>query len=189
MRKRTAGLKGPVTPQDAAATSGDVAGRSLEACAAVLATLPADLAPGHRALEELEAYMAHGLPVPLEVLQAIEEAYERFKYTRPLAGWTATEEPVPTSLGQAFGVPDHDGRQSLNRRRQVDYAAKVANAFEVLGVKRGPAGLRAVAAALGLTVAQVNKLLPRARAWSRGHKLQRPDSTAGLRAHDWFKSR
>lgn len=149
----------------------------------------AALAPAHQALEDLLACLADDAPVPPEVLHTIAEAYERFKYTRPTGGWSAADDPVPTNLGQAFGVPDADGRQSRIRRLRADYTARVAHAFDALGVGRGLAGRRAVAEALGLTEKQVREIMPRVRKWTRGHKSQRTGSSPTIGAHNWFTSR
>lgn len=154
-------------------------------CEEIINGLRGRVSTGQLALEALDAYLTHELAPPQWVLEGIADCYDRFKSTRASSGWVNSTDQTPRTLGEAFEIPDHKGHLSTLRLRAA-YAAKIANAFEVLGASRTQEGRELVAKSLGLTEKQVRTILPKTRKNVKGHKPYKTAISTSARANDPF---
>lgn len=128
--------------------------------------LPVTMSEGHRALETLSIYLSARLPVPVEVLKAIDHCYRHFTEGKPVAFRPSIERdiPAPLTLGDAFGVPDHKGHKgrqkvALKRKRVALAQPKLITLFTGQGeskkLPKTKEGWPAAAEKLGLTPSEV----------------------------------
>lgn len=137
--------------------------RVMQSIEELIDALPATMSEGQRALETISIYRSARLPVPDDVLDVIDDCYRHFIEGKPVAAFRPQIErnkPAPITLGEAFGVPDHKGRQkvALKRKRIALAAPKLIALFTGQGTKklqRTDEGWETAATQLGLTPSEV----------------------------------
>lgn len=130
--------------------------------------LPASMSQGQRALESLDMYLSHGVPVPVDVLRKINGCYRYFREGKPVCYMVEQEFaiPSPLTLGEAFGVLDKRGGSTaaLKRKRLALATPRLVALFTGQVAQRLPRtkeGYATAAIKLRLTASEVEDWVAR----------------------------